>query len=117
MNITYFLFKAGYSPVALSWISIIIYAILGFIIKPVMLVKIADYKWREILSVFKPCLAVTLAAIPLPLLFVMLYKMPGSIIGFCLTALIAVFSVAASFWFIGMDKETRKSMLAMVIKK
>lgn len=37
--IIYFLFKAGYSPVALSWASLLTYAVLGVIVKPILVVK------------------------------------------------------------------------------
>lgn len=37
--IIYFLFKAGYSPVALSWASLLTYAVLGLIVKPILVVK------------------------------------------------------------------------------
>ena len=58
--IVYVLFRHGASPVALSWASLIMYAIVGLIIKPLLIVKIADYTWREILGVFRPCLSVSI---------------------------------------------------------
>lgn len=60
--IVYFLFKAGHSPVALSWASLIVYALLGLIVKPILIIKIANYRWNEILDVFRPCLAVTVVS-------------------------------------------------------
>lgn len=45
--IVYLLFKAGCSPIALSWASLIVYAILGVIIKPLLIIKIVDYTWKD----------------------------------------------------------------------
>ena len=56
--VIYLLFKFGFSPVALSWACLITYAMLGLIIKPILIIKIVDYKWRDIFSVFIPCLKV-----------------------------------------------------------
>lgn len=58
--IVYVMFKLGASPVALSWASLIMYAILGLIVKPFLIIRIASYTWKEIWSVFKPCLIVSL---------------------------------------------------------
>lgn len=57
--IVYILFKNGASPIALSWASLGLYAILGLIVKPTLIVKIAGYNWTEIWSVYRPCLLVT----------------------------------------------------------
>ena len=65
--VIYVLFRMGYSPVVLSWASLISYAILGLIVKPILLVKIVGYNWRDIWSVFKPCIVVTILAVPIPL--------------------------------------------------
>lgn len=60
--ITYILFRHGMSPVVLSWANVILYATLGLIVKPILIIKIANYTWREILSVFKPCILVSIVA-------------------------------------------------------
>ena len=66
--LVYFFFKWGFSPVALSWASLVKYAITGLIIKPILIIKIVGYKWSDVFSVFSPCLLVTIAAVPIPLL-------------------------------------------------
>lgn len=63
--VVYLLFENGFSPVALSWAYLIVYVLAGLLIKPLLIVKIVDYKWNEILSVFIRCFWVTVsAAIP-----------------------------------------------------
>ena len=112
--IAYVLFRMGFSPVALSWVTIGAYAIISFIVKPLLLIKIVDYSWKEIIDVIIPCLIVTVLSVPLPLAFVLLYKNPGSVVGFILTVVVAIVSVIVSCWFFGMDKGMRNSFLLLV---
>lgn len=46
--IIYILFKMGYSPISLSWANLITYAIIGVIIKPILIIKIVNYSWKDI---------------------------------------------------------------------
>lgn len=109
--ITYLLFKMGYSPLALSWISLIVYAIAGIVIKPLLIIKIVDYTWSEIWSVFKPSLLVSLLSIPLPLLAVI--KLDTSLfVNFLIVGIVCVLSTGLSVWFMGLDKLTRDKLLA-----
>ena len=56
----YLLFKSGASPVALSWAYLVCYALLGLVIKPILLNRICNYNWKEILNVFWVCFVVTI---------------------------------------------------------
>lgn len=115
--IIYLLFKAEYSPVALSWAGLICYAILGLIIKPILLVKIADYQWADILKVFIPCFWVTLVSLPVPLIG-SYFLNTDTISGFMTLVIITLTSVSISVYFIGIDKENRKKLInAIIIKK
>lgn len=116
--VVYLLFKMGCSPVALSWASLITYMLLGLIIKPILVIKIVDYTWRDIFSVFLPCLKVTLASLPLPLLFYFWLKNHDSIVfSFCAITIVSIISVICSSWFLGMDKPMRQKVVEMVRKK
>lgn len=114
--VVYFLFKASYSPVALSWAYLVAYALLGLIIKPLLLNRIADYKWCEIFEVFIRCLIVTISAIPFP---VFLYYKMGveSIIGCMVIFFVSLFCVLVVVWFLGMSKVMRKKMIHTVKSK
>jgi O-antigen/teichoic acid export membrane protein len=114
--IVYILFKAGFSPVALSWSSLICYAVLGLIIKPILLIKIAEYHWKDILAVFIPCLLVTTTSIPIPILIIQFIN-KNTAIGFILIGITAVLSVATSVYFFGFDKKMRVVILNEVVKK
>ena len=118
--IVYFLFKAGCSPIALSWASLIVYAILGLIIKPILVIRIVDYTWKDIMSVFLPCVRVTLLSLPLPLAAYILMGrlMPGvSISKFIILVILSVSVVGVVIWECGLDKSMRQKLLSAVKTK
>ena len=114
--IIYFLFKAGYSPVALSWASLLTYAILGLVVKPILVVKIANYYWRAVWNVFKPCLLVTMAALPVP---VFLYYVIGvdSISHSIFIGFITVIIIILSIYWIGVDMLTKQKVWLYVKRR
>ena len=115
--VSYVLFKMGFSPVSLSWVSLIAYVIIGFVVKPVLLVRICDYTWNEILPVFRICILVTLLSIPLPLLCMGLFEDAGLIIGFLAMASISIISASLCCWFFGMEKQMRQYLIGILKDK
>ena len=111
--IVYALFKMGASPLALSWAYLVGYALLGLLIKPTLINKIADYKWREILNVFWECLKVTLAAIPVPLVLYHVIGV-GSLTDCIIVLLVSFMSVAIAVWCLGLTKSMRERLLKAV---
>ena len=111
--IVYLLFKSGASPLALSWSYLVCYAVLGLIIKPVLLNKICDYNWREILQVFWICFLVTIVAIPAPLA---LYHFIGveTIANSAIVLLVSLLSVGIAVWCLGLTKSMRDRLLEAV---
>lgn len=107
--IIYILFRNGYSPVALSWASLVTYAVLGLIIKPVLIVKIAGYQWRDILSVFKPCLLVTIIALPIPV--ILCYKIDiTNMWNFMFVGFTTVTIILISIYLAGIDNSTKQRL-------
>ena len=115
--VSYLLFKTGFSPVSLSWVSLIAYVIIGFVVKPVLLVRICDYSWSEILPVFKTCIRVTLLSIPLPLFCMGLFEDSGLFLGFLAMASISIVSAAISCWFFGVEKQMRQYLTGILKDK
>ena len=113
--ITYVFFKLGYSPLVLSWTSLVIYAILGIIVKPWLIIKIVDYKCSEIWSVYRSCLIVTLVSLPIPII---IYKVLDTteLINFILVGCVCVLSVGFSIFFFGIDKIMRKKVMEKLLK-
>lgn len=114
--VIYLLFKFGFSPVALSWASLITYAVLGLIIKPILVIKIVDYTWKDIFSVFLPCLRVAACSLPIPLLLG--YYLSDEILAtFAIVVLVSILSVAISTWLVGMDQMMKKKIKEFVMAK
>ena len=108
--IVYILFKLGFSPVALSWASLIMYIIVGLIVKPVLIIKFVDYNWKDIFSVFIPCLKVVVCSLPLPLL--LYYQLDNdSVASFAIVVMTSIISVLTASWFIGLESEVRNMLI------
>lgn len=112
--VVYFLFKWGFSPVALSWASLICYAILGIYIKPMLIIKVVNYSWRDIWGVFRPCLFVTIAALPIPIVLSYIYNCDNSIVLSIILLFVSLLSVFFSVWFLGLDKEMKIQILQFI---
>lgn len=116
--IVYFLFKFGYSPIALSWASLVAYALIGLIIKPILIIRIADYTRKDILSVLIPCIKVTITSLPLPLIAYYSFNNLECIgLSFCIITIISVISVLFSSWYLGMDKQIRRRVVSIISNK
>ena len=112
----YVLFKFGCSPVALSWASLFTYVILGLIVKPILIVKIAEYTVKDVFSVFIPCLKVTVTAL-IPIYVIDSFFSSDSLLGFILEGFLIVVVVASAIAFVGIDRETRNKAVQLVKKR
>lgn len=115
----YILFKMGFSPIALSWATIISYAIIGLVVKPMLLVRIVDYTWRDLVSVFIPCIKVTLASLPVPLFALNItdkLRLPITL-EFVFVFIISIISVGLCCWFVGMTKDMRRKIVNKILIK
>lgn len=111
--IVYILFKLGASPIALSWAYLVGYALLGLIIKPILIIKIADYKWGEILNVFGECLKVTLVAVPIPLFLYFILDVK-SILNSAIVLIASILFVAIAVWTLGLTKNMRERLVKTI---
>jgi O-antigen/teichoic acid export membrane protein len=112
----YLSLKLGAGPTSVAWILLIAYAILGLIIKPILIIKIVNYSWKDIMSVYIPCLYVTLISVPLPCFLYLNQEQwfPNTIVRFCVITFVSVLCVGLSAWFLGIDKEMREKVIKMV---
>ena len=117
--IVYLLFKSGYTPVVLAWALLACYVLLGLVVKPILIIKIVGYTWRDIMKVFMPCFKVTILAIPLPLvIYVFGNKLGLNEIYYNLTLiLVSLFCVILSVWIIGINKEMKSKLFSLILKK
>lgn len=117
--VVYILFKCGYSPIALSWASLGLYIILGIIMKPILVIKIASYNWKDVLSVLGSCFLVTIVSIIVPIIYVFLFNpyIDNEIVRFFNTVFISLLSVVLCVWFLGISKDLRKNIMILIKKK
>ncbi len=111
--IIYFFFKAGYSPVALSWAYLVCFALIGMVVKPLLIVKIVGYKWKDILSVFANCFVVAfISAVPS---FFLDKVFDSSHIGvFFLEVIAIVLIVCIAAFVFGIDRTMKQALGNMV---
>lgn len=115
--IVYVLFKAGCSPMALSWASLITYALLGCLIKPILIIKIADYTWSEVSKTMFTCFIVTLVSVPIPLAAYLMLDVEGNIWHSAIVLILSLASVIVSIWSLGLTKNMKQMMLTTVKSK
>ena len=114
--VVYLLFENGFSPVALSWAYLIVYVLAGLLIKPFLIVKIVDYKWNEILSVFIRCFWVTVSA-AIPSFFMNKLLDSSTVKGFVSELLLLVVIVVISIYTVGLDEIMRKKIQNFIWSK
>lgn len=117
--IVYVLFRIGYSPVSLAWAFLALYATLGLVVKPILIIQFVDYHWKDVFSVFIPCIQVTAMAVPIPL-FCYAYAdfiFPNGWFRFFGLIFISVFLIALVVWFVGIDREIRDKLLYFIREK
>lgn len=117
--ITYILFRMGYSPITLAVVLLFIYAILGLVVKPMLIIKVVDYQWSDIFKVFIPCFRVSIISCILPVTIYMFKDVLflNTLLQFVCLTTISVLSVAITVWFIGLDMSTKAKLLNLIKSK
>lgn len=114
--IVYFLLKMGYSPVVLSWAYLFVYVLLGLLIKPILIIKVVNYTWSDIYSVFSPCLLVTVIA---SVLAIILHKIMNdeSFLQFIFQAITIVIIVCITTFVFGLNKSMKHKIKSFLFIK
>lgn len=117
--VIYVLFKCGDSPVALSWAYLIVYVLLGCIIKPILLIKVVGYKLTDFIPMFTSCLKVTIMSLPIPLLYSFSdFRITNiELVNSFVMATLSAFSAIASIWYFGLDKNIRFKLISFIVSK
>lgn len=116
---TYILFQLGFSPVSLAWTLLLDYAILGLIIKPILVIKIVNYTWTDIFTVFRPCFIVTLVSSIIPFGVYILREeiLPNTLLQFFVITGVSFISITISIWIFGLNKDMRNRVINALRKK
>lgn len=105
--IVYFFFKLGFSPVSSFIISICFGALIGCIIKPMIIINMIDgFKFKDFLKVYVNCWFVAGASAIIPFL-ISLAVDKETIFGFILIGLFSVISAVVVIYSFGIDKSMR----------
>ena len=117
--IVYMMFRYGCSPVSLAWVMLVLYALLGLVVKPLLLIKIVGYTWKDIFTVFYSCFRVTIICVPFPVvLYCFREKLFHSItVQFIILILVSALSVCTSVWCIGINQSIRVKILKTIKSK
>lgn len=105
--------RMGCSPLIISYCFVVFYAILGLVIKPVLLCKVVAYRPRALVQMFSKCGLVATIAIPVCYLLTMNLAR-NTVLGFLGTCVICVLVTASSAWYFGMQESERKLVAQMV---
>ena len=116
--VIFVLFKCGYSAISLAWCMLIEEAILAIFVKSFLIVKIAGYKWNDIIAVYIVCIKVLFLAVPIPLLMLVLLNSinMNEIFRFIVMIFLSLASVFFSVWSIGLNAEQRNFLRQMFIR-
>ena len=115
--VVYVAFKMGYSPITVSIVMLVANAIMSLVVMPRLVVKIANYSFREIYELYKTCLLVTLPSLPIPILVYYLMRGEGIWMKFLVISFVSVVSVGLCVWYIGVDKNMRTKIVSFVKSK
>lgn len=113
--ILYFTFKFCHSPHIVAYANTAVMAIIGCIVKPILICKISNYTIKEVLYVLLHSFLVTLLAVPIPYItsrFINIFTFPG----FILQGFICVIFTIISVYFVGLTKDMREIMKGYVCK-
>lgn len=117
--VVFFLFKMGLSPVALSWATVVCYAVIGLVIKPILLSKIAGYTWSDVFSAVWPCLKVAFFSLLMPIAVTLYLKTLelSTFSSFVIIVFTGLASVAGVVWIMGLTPAMRHKLVGIVRKK
>lgn len=112
--IVYILFKNGASPVALSWVFLVFYGILGVIVKPILIIQIVNYKWSEIFPVLMICLTTSLLSFASGY-FITKATYTPTFWGFLLTSFLSFSASVIIVFFVGLNKNLRSMLITKIL--
>lgn len=118
-GVMYLCFRMGTSPITCAIIMFISQFILSFIVKPVLLVKIAGFSIKPILSIIKDCVRVSLIAWLFPIFFRNLLNccQISMILNFGLQVLVSILCCLVAVWFWGLNQNVKQKLKMFILKR
>lgn len=117
--IGYVCFRLGMSPIAIAIVILVDDMFLSFVVKPIVLIKDASYRWTDIFKCFLPCMRVAACAVPIPVLASVYMKqfIENVYISNMMVFAISMLSVAFFAWHLGIDQNVRSKILKIIKSK
>ncbi|WP_288507187.1 lipopolysaccharide biosynthesis protein [uncultured Treponema sp.] len=116
LPIIYVLFKFGFSPIALGWVAVICYGILGIVVKPLIVHFVVKYSLREIYHIIFWCLMVAVLSGVFPIFLAKILNV-NMVLGFFIVLFSSFISIGLVVFFIGIDKDMRRVLIRFVKQK
>lgn len=113
--VIYWLFKKGYGPVSLSWVFLIVHVVLGLVIKPILAVRIANYRPKEIFRMFLLCFIISIIVFPVPLFLA--WRLEDNWISFLLISFLSTAIISVSVFYLGIESDHRVKILSALKNK
>ncbi len=114
----YLLFKLGYSPIAMSWCYIGVYAIIGFFVKPILLKRYANYSYKKMAYTMQQCLFVFLPVIALFYAFDNYVKPVLHPLGYLFLSFFAsTLTIVLCVYLWGLEKNLRDKIVYIILHK
>lgn len=115
--LTYFFYKIGMPPVTVSYVMLVAYMILAFIVMPVLSVRIAKYTLNDIIQLYVPCLKVTLLSVPIPALAYMYLPIDNAFLHLLIITIVSILSIGVCIWYVGLNNDVRTLIMSNVKSK
>ena len=113
LPVVFVLFVSGYPPVVLAYVSAAAYAVLGIIIKPLIVHWVVKYNYTEIMVIIFRCMSVTALAAVLPAVSAFFLDV-RTVLGFIIVLMTSLLSVGIIVWVIGISKHMRSMLIQWV---
>lgn len=115
--VCYALCKMGYSAVSISWCYIVIYGLLAMVVKPILLIRLAQYRLRDIINMLVRVLFMGVVAIIIYMFSTVLLADLGQWQYFVSTCILSTIILLLAIYFFGIEKNIRKEIAGMFIAK
>ncbi|MBR3246871.1 MAG: lipopolysaccharide biosynthesis protein [Clostridiales bacterium] len=106
LPVIYALFMLGFPPVTLAWVAAACYAVLAFIVKPLLVRFIAGYEYGAVMGMLGKCMVITVVSAVIPVVSSILLD-ENTIAGFIIILMVSLISVSAVVWTVGLDRGMR----------
>lgn len=104
------LFNLGFTPRMVAYVNIASNAIIGCIVKPVLICKFCQYEAGEVLAVMLRCFLVMIVAVPVPCIS-SIYLDGFTVFGFIGIGGISVLCTGIAIFVVGLDKQMRGTVI------